>query len=112
MEDREFRKQFRTGSRWLRTNHVNPRAATPIEVTVIKTTPTAAILRSGIDSWHLTWPSKLGLAARQNKSGTWEIVDPEGRLLLTYTPLTGDTNFQNTKQAADTLLDDPDALSR
>jgi hypothetical protein len=75
------------GTRWQRINHVNPRANAPIEATVLKNTGQEAIfqLKDGYVS-YLTWPHHLGLQAAPVGTG-WHIKDPEGRTLVSYTPL-------------------------
>ena len=81
----KFKKALLPGTRWIRTNHVNPRAAQPVEVTVIKNTPHEAILSFEDQTSYLTWPHKIGATVTQDDSG-WHILDTQGRVILTYAP--------------------------
>lgn len=106
--NKEFKKTFRVGTRWLRKNYVNPKAATPIEVTVEKTTPQEAIVRLA-DGWssHLTWPHLLGLSSAPLDGG-WLIKDSEGRTLVSYMPLDKSTTSESIIQA---MLEDEEEES-
>lgn len=83
---RSFRRSFAPNTRWWRINHINPRARQPRRVVVLKTTPQEAILDIGGESAHLEWPDRLGLTVEPKDHG-WKILDPAGRLLLTYEPI-------------------------
>jgi len=70
----------------MRTNHINPQAAKPVEVKVIKTTPQEAIVEvKGLTSF-LTWPDKVGFDAYPVGDGGWQISNDKGPI-LTYMPV-------------------------
>lgn len=82
-EQREFRKAMQIGTTWVRTNHVNPRAAAPIEVTVVKRELHGVTFDN---SGELKWPDMMGFDVNPD-GDSWEI-SLGSRLILTYTPTT------------------------
>ena len=84
--ERQIRKALLVGSTWVRVNHVNPKAAAPVAVKVVKVTPKEAVFDN---SSYLTWPDLLGLTPMATDNGGWQIVGPKG-VILTYTPINSD----------------------
>lgn len=101
----EFKKAMLPGSRWMRVNHVNPRANAPVEVTVLKTTPKEVIFQAGDSTPQLTWPNLLGMNVTLDQSG-WNIFDAQGRKILTYSPVNGQSIVGAAQSVVDALLQD------
>jgi hypothetical protein len=101
----EFRKAKLPGSRWMRVNHVNPRASDPIEVSVLENTPKEVIFQAGENTSHLTWPHKLGMNVTLDQSG-WNIFDDQGRKILTYSPVNDQSIAGAAQSVVDALLQD------
>ena len=80
-EHRAFRKAMQIGTTWVRTNHVNPRAAKPVQVTVVKRETFGVTFDN---SGELQWPDRIGYEASLDTSGAWLIKSGMGRLILTY----------------------------
>lgn len=80
-EQRAFRKAMQIGTTWVRTNHINPRASTPVRVTVVKRELWGVTFDN---SGELQWPDRIGYVAALDTAGTWRIESGHGRLILTY----------------------------
>jgi len=103
----EFKKAMLPGSRWIRTNHVNPRASAPEEVTVLENTPKEAIFKTKDFTSHLTWPHRLGMPVVLDSEG-WHISDTSGRKVLTYFPVKNQSIVGAAESIVSALLDSED----
>lgn len=103
----EFRKAMIPGSRWIRTNHVNPRANEPVELTVLENTPKEVIFKAGDSTPQLTWPHKLGMTVSLDQKG-WHISDANGRQVLTYFPVKGQSIVGAAESIVQAVLDSED----
>lgn len=77
---------MRIGSTWLRKSYVNPRAANPVVVSVVRVNSKEVIFSN---SGYLVWPHIIGATVAQQGDG-WMISDKEGRLIVSYEPTTPD----------------------
>lgn len=78
-EQRAFRKAMQIGTTWIRTNHVNPRASTPVKVTVVMRESWGVTFSN---SGELQWPDRVGYDVKF-EDASWKISSPS-HLIISY----------------------------